>query len=264
MSDEFERTRFAHDAALQQKPAEFQEAPGEAEADAARDAFLKGAGAQPHGVASALSGADAAMRSHALSRLQQERGNSYVQRVVAEAKGTPGRLVGSSQPEMVDEVLQRKGSGEPMPEVARQPLEQHFGADLGGVRVHSDGESAALNRELDAQAFTVGGDIFFADGKYNPSSSEGQGLLAHELTHVGQQTGFGGQSVQREGAPEEEETLQRLAVQRQATEEENPNRPAASAEMGSQENERRQQSEEPSAVIGTAERPKRQEEEAAP
>src|SRR5262249_23870708 len=135
-------------------------------------------------------------------RLQQERGNAYVQRVV-EARGTPGRLVGLSQPEMVEEVVSRKGGGSPLPEGTRGQMEGFFGADLGGVRVHADGEAATLNRELDAQAFTVGSDVFFGEGKYNPTSSQGQGLLAHELTHVGQQGGFGAPEVQR--AEEDEE-----------------------------------------------------------
>lgn len=205
MSDEFDHTQFIHGqkAMTRRKPADFQEAPGETEADAVRDAFLKGAGPDPAAQAAALSDADGAVRARAVSRLQQEHGNAYVQRVVAEARGTPGRLVGLSQPEMVDEVLQRKGSGSPLPEGARDRLEGYFGADLGAVRIHADGEAAALNRELNAQAFTVGSDIFFAEGKYNPSSSEGQGLLAHELTHVGQQTGFGGQAVQRQADEEE-------------------------------------------------------------
>jgi hypothetical protein len=113
---------------------------------------------------------------------------------------------------MVDEVLQRKGTGSELPSAARQQLEGHFGADLGQVRVHTDNEAANLNRELNAQAFTVGSDVFMAEGKYDPTSSEGQGLLAHELTHVGQQTGFGGQGVQREAVPEEEEEVQREAA----------------------------------------------------
>jgi len=206
MSNEFERAEHS-DAMRLPQPIAFDEAPGEAEAESARDAFLKGAGAQPANVASALANADQNLRTNALSRLQQERGNSYVQRVVAESKGTAGRLVGASQPEMVDEVLQRKGAGQPLPEGARNPMEAHFGADLSGVRVHSDGEASSLNRELDAQAFTVGSDIFFDQGKFDPSSSEGQGLLAHELTHVGQQGGFGAQAVQREAVADEEDAM---------------------------------------------------------
>ncbi len=187
------------------QPANFQEVPGEAEADAVRDAFLKNAGSSPADVASALSVTDSATRSRAVSRLQQERGNAYIQRVVAEARGTPGRMVGRSQPEMVDEVLQRKGSGSALPEGTRQQMEGFFGADLGGVRVHTDSNAAALSQELNAQAFTVGSDVFFSEGKYNPSSSEGQGLLAHEVTHVGQQGGFRQQGVQRQQIQREAE-----------------------------------------------------------
>jgi len=207
MSEDLDRTRLHlnREADVQRKPAEFQEAPGETEAEAVRDAFLKGAGPMPTDVAAGLNSADAVTRSRAINRLQQERGNAYVQRVVEEARGAPGRLVGLSQPDMVDEVVGRKGGGSPLPEGTRGQLEGFFGADLGGVRVHADGEAASLNRELDAQAFTVGSDVFFAEGKYSPSSSEGQGLLAHELTHVGQQGGFGASEVQR--AAEEEEML---------------------------------------------------------
>jgi Domain of unknown function (DUF4157) len=204
MSEDSERSRlYLNREASQPKPPVFQEAPGEADAEAVRDAFLKGAGPKPEDVAAGLTGADAVTRARAISRLQQERGNAYVQRVIVEAQGSPGRLVGLSQPEMVDEVASRKGGGSSLPEEARTQMEGFFGADLGGVRVHADGGAATLNRELDAQAFTVGSDVFFAEGKYNPASAEGQGLLAHELTHVGQQGGFGAPEVQR--AAEEEE-----------------------------------------------------------
>jgi hypothetical protein len=193
----------------------FDEAPGEAEADAIRDAFLKNAGAQPDDVASALSVVDSSTRSRAINRLQRQRGNNYVQRVVEDVqnqRGMPSRLVGLSQPEMVEEVQQRKDTGNELPENTREKLEDHFAADLSEVRVHTGGESDSLNRELNAQAFTVGSDIFMAENQYNPDSTEGQGLLAHELTHVGQQTGFTSQGVQREGMPEEEEEkLQRQA-----------------------------------------------------
>jgi hypothetical protein len=221
MSEQSERVQLRKgEAAIQRRSAHFDEVPGEDEAEASRDAFLQTAGADPAALASALASADGPTRSHAVHRLQRDRGNAYVQRVVAEARGTPGRLVGQPQSEMVGEVLQRKGSGSPLPEGTRQQMEGHFGADLSGVRVHDDGEAVSMNRELQAQAFTVGSDVFFAEGKYEPSSHEGQGLLAHELTHVGQQGGFGGPTVQRqEGAPEEEQ------VQRAASPEEEEEQP---------------------------------------
>src|SRR5712692_3405974 len=111
MSEESDRTRLhlQREEAVQTKPPAFQEAPGEGEAEAVRDAFLKGAGPTPADLAAGLNSADAVTRSRALNRLQQERGNAYVQRVIAEAQGTPGRLVGLSQPQMVDEVASRKG-----------------------------------------------------------------------------------------------------------------------------------------------------------
>jgi len=55
--------------------------------------------------------------------------------------------------------------------------------------VHADAEADALNRSLNARAFTTGTDIFFREGAHNPGSSGGRELLAHELTHVVQQTG---------------------------------------------------------------------------
>jgi hypothetical protein len=68
-------------------------------------------------------------------------------------------------------------------------MEPRFGADFGGVRVHTGGEADQLNRQLNAQAFTHGQDIYMGAGKYDPASSDGKKLLAHELTHVVQQNG---------------------------------------------------------------------------
>ena len=190
---------------------DFQEAPGETEADAVRDAFLQNAGPAPASVATALTSADGSTQARVVSRLQQTRGNAYVQRVVAAARGIPGGLVGRTQPEMVGTVESRKGAGAPLPPDTRSTMEGFFGADLGQVRVHTDTAAVQLNRELNAQAFTVGPDVFFAEGTYNPTSRAGQGLLAHELTHVAQQTGFAGPAAQRSEA-----------VQRQGDEEEEP------------------------------------------
>ena len=62
-----------------------------------------------------------------------------------------------------------------------------LGADFSGVKVHTDTKADALNRSLSAKAFTTGSDIFFSQGAYQPGSSSGKQLLAHELTHVVQQ-----------------------------------------------------------------------------
>lgn len=85
------------------------------------------------------------------------------------------------------------------------------GHDFSGVRVHTSPESHALNEQLSARAFTTGQDVFFRAGEYNPGSSSGQALLAHELTHVVQQGngrvggGSGGMSVNAPGDVYEQE-----------------------------------------------------------
>ena len=83
----------------------------------------------------------------------------------------------------------KSGNGQTIPDVNRQMFESSMGHDFSGVNVHADSESDSLNKQLGARAFTTGSDIFFRQGEYNPASSGGQELLAHELTHVVQQGG---------------------------------------------------------------------------
>ncbi len=85
-------------------------------------------------------------------------------------------------------ILAARSSGYPLDKQVRQRLEQRLGGmDLSSVRVHSDSEADRLSRSVNAVAFTTGPDIFFRSGMYNPSSSQGLHLLAHESTHVVQQ-----------------------------------------------------------------------------
>ncbi|MFL9458546.1 MULTISPECIES: eCIS core domain-containing protein [Nostocales] len=77
-----------------------------------------------------------------------------------------------------------KGGGSPLPNKVRAFMEPGFGHDFSKVRVHSDRTAVQMNRELGAQAFTHGSDIYYGDGKY-PGNN---GLTAHELTHVMQQS----------------------------------------------------------------------------
>jgi hypothetical protein len=82
-----------------------------------------------------------------------------------------------------------RGSGQPLPADVRSYMEPRFGADFSSVRVHTDGQAAQLNRQLSAQAFTHGEDIYVPADKYAPQYVGGRRLLAHELTHVIQQKG---------------------------------------------------------------------------
>ncbi len=79
--------------------------------------------------------------------------------------------------------------GNPLPAKLRSELEPKFGADFSNVRVHTGAQSDSLNRSIGAQAFTHSNHIYMGAGKYNPGSTSGKQLLAHELTHVVQQTG---------------------------------------------------------------------------
>ena len=80
-----------------------------------------------------------------------------------------------------------RGGGQPLSDADRRSMKRSFGFDFNSVRVHTDTHAAQMSRELNAEAFTYGKDIFFGAGRYNPGTSSGKRLLAHELTHVVQQ-----------------------------------------------------------------------------
>jgi hypothetical protein len=84
-----------------------------------------------------------------------------------------------------------RGGGQPLPSATRAFMEQRIGADFSGVNVHTDGQADRLNQSIQAKAFTTGQDVYFREGAYQPESQAGQELIAHELTHVVQQTGGG-------------------------------------------------------------------------
>lgn len=102
------------------------------------------------------------------------------------------------EPHMEQQIEGARGGGSSLPDAVRGPMEGAFGADFSGVRVHTDGPSDALSRSLQARAFTTGQDIFFRSGEYAPGSSQGQSLLAHELTHTVQQSGVQRKILQRD------------------------------------------------------------------
>jgi hypothetical protein len=71
--------------------------------------------------------------------------------------------------------------------------------DFSRVRVHTDARAAESARAVSALAYTVGQDVVFGAGQYRPESMDGRKLLAHELTHVVQQSQSPGVQVQRKG-----------------------------------------------------------------
>ena len=86
-----------------------------------------------------------------------------------------------------ENIRSMKGSGQPLPDETRGFFESRMGRDFSGVKIHDNSQSDSLNQSIQARAFTTGSDIFLKQGEYNPSSSGGKELLAHELTHVVQQ-----------------------------------------------------------------------------
>lgn len=113
-----------------------------------------------------------------------------------QAAGAPAAGRASAPIGAPPRLLPRAPAGEALPPALQHEMGRRFGADFGGVRVHSDGAAAAAAAGLGARAYTYGRDIVFGRGQYAPGSGEGRGLLAHELTHVAQQQRAGA-AVQR-------------------------------------------------------------------
>jgi hypothetical protein len=111
-----------------------------------------------------------------------------------------------------------RGGGTALPPGTRHFFEERFGSDFGDVRVHSSPQASEAAKSAHAHAFTIGRDIVFGQGRYTPESQAGRSLLAHELTHVVQQT-----------RPMERSDLQSHALMR-SSEGEDP--PGASSKSG--------------------------------
>ncbi|MBO2011554.1 DUF4157 domain-containing protein [Hymenobacter negativus] len=110
-------------------------------------------------------------------------------------------------------ISQKTSGGQPLSADVRSYMEPRFGADFSQVRIHNDPESASLSNHLSARAFTHQNHVFFSRDQYQPGTSEGKQLLAHELTHTIQQ----GHAVQRSAQPVSTTAtpppVQRLGVQ---------------------------------------------------
>ncbi|MDQ0372490.1 eCIS core domain-containing protein [Cellulomonas humilata] len=87
-------------------------------------------------------------------------------------------------PEIGTALRRRQGGGRPLEPEHAERLGAAMGTDLGGVRIHDDGEADTIARSVQATAFTAGSDVYFTRGTYAPGTSGGDHLLAHELAHV--------------------------------------------------------------------------------
>ncbi|MEI6063603.1 MAG: DUF4157 domain-containing protein [Pseudanabaena sp. ELA748] len=96
---------------------------------------------------------------------------------------------GTASADLESSIQSARGGGQSLDANLQQSMGQAMGADFSSVKVHTDSQSDQLNKSIQAKAFTTGQDVFFRQGAYDPSSRDGQELIAHELTHVVQQNG---------------------------------------------------------------------------
>ena len=103
------------------------------------------------------------------------------------------------------DLTQARGGGQPLPGELRATMELSFGSDFAGVRVHEGPDAAGMADAIGARAFTTGSDIFLGSASPALDTDAGTHLLAHELTHVVQQSGGADGTLRRDdrvpGAP---------------------------------------------------------------
>jgi hypothetical protein len=131
--------------------------------------------AEAAGPEALMHGRTDALTPSAVMHLQKTAGNATVTAALEE-----------QEPSLVKDVV-NSGAGAPLGGETRDFMESRLGADFGDVRIHSDSKASDSARSVQAHAYTVGNDVVFQSGKYEPESDSGKRMLAHELTHVVQQ-----------------------------------------------------------------------------
>ena len=127
------------------------------------------------GAEALMAGRTDALTPAAVMHLQKTAGNATVSAALEE-----------QEPSLVKDVV-GSGGGSPLDKDTRGFMESRLGADFSDVRVHTDSKASDSARSVQAYAYTVGNDVVFQSGKYEPESDSGKRTLAHELTHVVQQ-----------------------------------------------------------------------------
>jgi hypothetical protein len=77
-----------------------------------------------------------------------------------------------------------QSGGEPLSAPVRQHMESGYGHSFEGVRIYRDSSAASLADSIGARAFTLGSNVFFGAGQYQPHTPDGRRLIAHEVAHV--------------------------------------------------------------------------------
>ncbi|NDJ87320.1 MAG: DUF4157 domain-containing protein, partial [Chloroflexi bacterium] len=128
--------------------------------------------------------------AQAILQLQRTHGNRVVRRMLNQ-RIQRSTLVdgGPLSADISDEINRKRGAGQTLDSKVQAEMSSTMGHDFSDVSVHTDSHSDRLNKQLGAKAFTTGKDVFFSQGSYQPDSTDGKKLLAHELTHVIHQDG---------------------------------------------------------------------------
>ena len=126
-------------------------------------------------------------------KCEEEKKKQSVQRKPVSAASQA--VTHAEAPPIVHDVL--RSPGQPLDRGTRSFMESRFGYDLSHVRIHADSRAEESARSVNARAYTVGHNIVFAAGQYNPASEDKQRLLAHELAHVEQQGAASSPALQR-------------------------------------------------------------------
>jgi len=127
-----------------------------------------------HVLQAAASGRSDVLDGAGILGLQRAVGNSGVGAMLEEERSPVHDVVGS-------------GGGSPLAPDVKGEMESRLGHDFSDVRVHNDSQAHESARSVNAHAYTVGSNVVFQRDRFDPSSSEGKTMLAHELTHVVQQ-----------------------------------------------------------------------------
>jgi len=122
----------------------------------------------------AATGRRDALGPQALLGLQRAVGNAGTAGLMQEERSPVLDVVGS-------------GGGSPLAPDVREDMESRLGHDFSDVRVHHDAAAHDSAKAVNAHAYTVGSNVVFQRDAYDPSSTAGKTMLAHELTHVVQQ-----------------------------------------------------------------------------
>ena len=133
-------------------------------------------------------------------QLQRTAGNAAIQRLATQQNTDEQTALND---DVASSIHRETGNGFSPDSEVTNPTSAVTESDYSDVKIHTDAKADQLSRQLGAKAFTVGNDIFFRSGEYEPNSQDGQKLISHELTHVTQQQ----QGTVSDGGPQPKMTV---------------------------------------------------------